>query len=167
MMPAVHNRRVSEHGILMYDLAGNWCEECGRAKSFRLWPGVLTGCKTCDEVVTRHRCTKRPAVTDRAPGQEWDCPDCGGIWRLADEEDSCPDCCGDCGHKVLSRRWILAEEGDRLDTAPRHKPQPWTPFRNPFPRSALPADPPAPFGECYETPGGIKVHVRPGCRCKT
>ena len=38
MMPA-----VAENGILMYDLAGNWCEECGRAKSFRLWPGVLTG----------------------------------------------------------------------------------------------------------------------------
>jgi hypothetical protein len=26
---------------------------------------------------------------------------------------------------------------------------------------------PGPFGSCYETPGGVKVHVRPGCRCKT
>ena len=67
-------------GILAYDLAGNWCEECGRAKSFRLFPGVLTGCKTCDEVITRHRCTKRP---DLAAGGSWTCPDCGKTqwWR--------------------------------------------------------------------------------------
>ena len=57
----MHNRRVSENGIIAYDLgAGMFCEECGRPKSFRLWPGTRTGCKTCDEVVTRHRCTKRP-----------------------------------------------------------------------------------------------------------
>jgi hypothetical protein len=156
---------VTENGILMYDLAGNWCEECGRAKSFRLWPGTLTGCKTCDEVVTRHRCTKRPAVADRAPGQEWECPDCGGIWRLAEEEDWCPDCCGECGHKIVSRRWALAEEGDRLDTAPRHHPQPFAPFRN---FTGFSAAPPAWIrpASCYAIASGSMVHVKPGCRCK-
>ncbi len=24
-----------------------------------------------------------------------------------------------------------------------------------------------PFGSCYETAKGLKIHVRPGCRCKT
>ena len=163
MMPA-----VTENGILMYDLAGNWCEECGRAKSFRLWPGTLAGCGRCDEVITRHRCA-RPAVADRAPGQEWDCPDCGGIWRLAEEEDWCPDCCGECGHKIVSRRWALAEEGDRLDTAPRHNPQPFAPFRMPSfePPPRIPLSSRLPRTACYRTDGGSMVHVKPGCRCKT
>ena len=155
---------MSEHGILMYDLAGNWCEECGRAKSFRLWPGTLTGCTTCDEVITRHRCTKLPAIADRAPGQEWDCPDCGGIWRLVEEEDWCLDCCGECGHKLMSRRWTLAEEGDRLDSAPRYQPPSWTPFRD-FAR--MPALPPPGMvpNSCYQLSNGSTVHIKPGCRC--
>jgi hypothetical protein len=161
----VQVRTVTETGWLPYDLADNWCEECGRAKSYRLWPGLLTGCKTCDEVITRHRCTRLPAVTDRAPGQEWECPDCGSSWRLAEEEDWCPDCCGECGHKVTSRRWVLEEEGDRLDTAPRHVPPVYTPFRNPF-RPVAASSKPGPFGECHRTPGGIMIHVKPGCRCK-
>lgn len=154
---------MSENGAIAYDLAGNWCEECGRAKSYRLWPGTLTGCKTCDEAITRHRCTGRPAVTDRAPGQKWECPDCGSFWMLAEEEDYCPDCCGDCGHKVVTRRWNLAEEGDRMATAPRFRPQPFTPFRNLIPRPA--ASRPGSFGSCHRTAGGIMVHVKPGCRC--
>ena len=43
-----------------------------------------------------------------------------------------------------------------MDTAPRHDPQPFTPFRNPFTA-----------GPCYRTDGGSMVHVKPGCRCKT
>lgn len=159
-----------EKGILAYGLAGNWCEECGRPKVSRLFD-VLTGCGTCDEAITRHRCTKRPAVTDRAPGQEWDCPDCGGIWRLAEEEEWCLDCCGECGHKIVSRHWVLAEEGDRIDSAPKRKPSGgWTPFRNVLRQSvnamyARPQRPSLPK-ECHRTPGGIMVHVKPGCHCQ-
>ena len=55
--------------------------------------------------------------------------------------------------------------GDRIDSA-EACPAPFTPFRNPFPRSAIPADPPGPFGSCYAMASGSIVHVRPGCRCK-
>jgi hypothetical protein len=123
---------VSENGIIPYGLAGNWCEECGRAKSFRLFPGVLTGCATCDRVITRHRCTDLPAVTDRAPGQDWECRECDSIWRLVKEEEACPDCCRECGHTMTRRRWELEKEGGRIDVAPRHEPQPFAPFRNPW-----------------------------------
>ena len=153
-----------EKRILAYDLAGNWCEECCRAKSFRLWPGMLTGCKTCDEVVTRHRCTGLPAVTDRAPGQQWECPDCESFWTLAEERVACLDCCGECGHMVTSRRWELTEVGERIGSAPRYRPQPYTPLRNPFPRPAVSR--PGPFGSCHRTDGGVMVHVKPGCRCR-
>jgi hypothetical protein len=118
---------MTGNGILMYDLAGSWCEECGRAKSFRLWPGTLTGCKTCDEVITRHRCTKRP---DLAAGGSWTCPDCGTLWTAGEEEDTC----GECGQGTgtMRRTWDTVP-GDRMDTAPRHVPQPLrNPFRNPF-----------------------------------
>ncbi len=154
---------MTDHGILMYDLAGNWCEECGRAKSLRLWPGTLTGCKTCNEVITRHRCTKLPAVTDRAPGQEWECPDCDSIWRLEEGPEPCPDCCADCGHEVTARRWVLAEKGDRTGSAPRHEPQPFAPFRNFLAGVGTRAV--SPPGSCYHTAGGSMVHVKPGCRC--
>ena len=137
----------------MYGLAGNWCEECGRAKSFRLFPGTLTGCGLCDEVVTRHRCTGRPPIEDLADGQTWECPECGSTWTPRTEERDCPDCCGDCGHQVAARTWD-SEKGGRIDTAPRHVPQPFTPFRNRF------------AGPCYRTDGGIMTHVKPGCRCK-
>ena len=156
---------MSEHGVLMYDLAGNWCEECGRAKSFRLFPGGLTGCKTCDEVVTRHRCTKRP---DLATGESWTCPDCGTIWTAGEEEETC----GECGHGlgIMQRTWDSVP-GDRIDSAPRSKPEPWTPLRNALRGTvdALYAKPdlrrPS-FGTCHRTAGGIMVHVKPGCRCK-
>ena len=148
-------RPVSEHGIIGYDLTGNWCEKCGRAKSFRLWPGGLTGCATCDEVVTRHRCTKRP---DLDVGQSWTCPDCDSVWTAREEEETC----GECGQGIgrMRKTWDSVP-GDRIDSAPRYKPEPWTPFRNIFTRQA-----PSRPEECYRTPGGIMVHVEPGCRCK-
>jgi hypothetical protein len=159
---------MSENGILMYDLAGNWCEECGHPKMNRLF-GILGDCETCNEVITRHRCTKRPAVTDRAPGQVWECPDCGSFWRLASEEEACLDCCGECGHTVTRRHWDLEEEGDRIDSAPRYKPEPWSPLRNALRGSvnalyARPAPPSLPK-DCYRMTSGSMVHVRPGCRC--
>ena len=161
--------RVSGPGILLYDLAaGNFCEECGHPKANRLFD-LLGTCRTCNEAITRHRCTKLPALADRAPGQEWECPDCGSIWRLVSEEEDCPDCCAECGHTVTRRRWDLAEEGERIGSAPRRKPEPWTPFRNALRETvnvayARPAPPSLPE-TCYHTPGGLMVHVKPGCRC--
>lgn|GEM_PF-2010838 len=169
---------MSENGIIPYDLAGNWCEECGRAKSLRLF-GYLTGCSLCDEVVTRHRCTKRPDLESLALGESWTCPDCDTLWTTREEEETC----GECGQGIgtMRKTWDR-EPGDRIDTAPRHEPQPFTPFRNAFYNSArvltdrpqlspfygvAATSRPGPFGSCYETAGGIKVHVRPGCRCKT
>ena len=154
---------VTENGIIPYDLADGWfCEECHRPKSFRLWPGTRTGCKTCDEVVTRHRCTKRPDRESLALGASWTCPDCGTTWTCTEKEDWC----GECGHVCGMKKGWDSVPGDRLDTAPRHDPQPFTPLRNPFPRSAARHDPPGPFGDCYQMAGGAMVHVRPGCRCK-
>lgn len=152
---------VTEHWIVPYDLVGDWCEECGRAKSLRVWPGALTGCKTCDDVVTHHRCTKRPELN---VGETWTCPDCGTLWVACEEEETC----GECGQGIgtMRRTWETVP-GDRLDTAPRHVPQPFTPFRNLLPRIVDRYDPPGPFGECYQMAGGSWVHVRPGCRCKT
>jgi hypothetical protein len=117
---------VSEHEIIPYGLAdGHLCEECGRPKSFRLWPGTVSGCKTCDEVVTRHRCISRP---DLATGESWTCPDCGSIWTAAEKEDTC----GECGQGLgtMHRTWETIP-GDRIDSAPRYRPQPYAPFRNP------------------------------------
>ncbi len=155
---------MTERGIIPYDLgAGMFCEECHRPKSFRLWPGTRTGCKTCDEVVTRHRCTGRPAVDSLALGESWTCPDCDSIWTCAEKEDWG----GECGQVTGTRKGWDSVPGGRLDTAPRSDPQPFTPFRNPFPRTAIPPDPPGPFGSCYAMASGAMVHVRPGCRCKT
>ncbi len=124
---------MTDGGIIPYDLAGNWCEECGRAKSFRMWPGTLTGCGTCDEVVTRHRCLGRPDLDAMTLGESWACPACGSTWTAVEREGECLDCCGECGHRVTVRRWDSVP-GDRLDSAPRYKPQPFTPFRNVFRR---------------------------------
>lgn len=166
---------MTENGILMCDLAGNWCEECGRAKSLRLYD-YLTGCKTCDDVITTHRCAGRPSLDDLPLGDSWECRECGTAWSAVEEEDWC----GECGRSGMRKTWDLVP-GDRIDTAPRHVPQPYTPLRNaiyqtgriltdrprisPFFGSAAPK--PGPFGECYEMASGTMVHVRPGCRCKT
>lgn len=159
---------VSAPGIIPYGLAGNFCEECGQAKMSRLFE-VLTGCKTCDEVITRHRCTGRPDIGSLADGQAWECPDCGSRWAPRTVQEACADCCGDCGHTVTVRRWD-SEEGPRTDTAPRYSPAPWTPFRNAL-RDSVAAilAPPARAshpGSCYRTASGAQVHVKPGCRCQ-
>lgn len=114
-------------GWLPYDLADNFCEECGRAKSLRIFPGIPNGCTICDEIVTRHRCTKRPSYLP--VGESWECPDCGTIWTAGEEEETC----GECGQGIgeMIRKWDSVP-GDRIDTAPRYKPQPFTPFRNPW-----------------------------------
>jgi hypothetical protein len=114
--------------INLYDLAaGNFCEECGRAESLRLWPGTLTGCTACDEAVTRHRCTSRPEL---ALGESWTCPGCGTLWTATEEEETC----WECGHGIgtMRRTWETIP-GARIDTAPRYAPQPFAPFRNPGP----------------------------------
>jgi hypothetical protein len=167
---------VTETGIIPYDLAiGMFCEECGRAKSFRLWPGMLTGCKTCDEVITRprHRCTGRPDRDGIHVGASWGCPDCGTIWTAVEREDLC----GECGQGIgIMRKTWDSVPGDRIDTAPKYDPPPpFMPFRNLFRDITAPpaysawrgrAFAPAPLGECYRMASGAKVHVRPGCRCK-
>lgn len=156
-------------------LADNWCEECGRAKSYRLWPGVLTGCKACDEVVTRHRCTGRPDLDSLDIGTSWTCPDCGTAWAVTEEGIWCPECgCHECR---TEKRWTVSVPGDRIETAPRYRPPPWTPLRNVLHQMAevatsRPAVSPAnnryprgPLGSCYRMASGSMVHVRPGCRC--
>jgi hypothetical protein len=148
-----------EKGWLAYDLAGNWCEECGRSKMSRLFGG-LTGCGTCDEAITRHRCTKRP---DLDPGQSWECPDCGSLWTAREEEETCESCGQGIG--TMRTAWDSVP-GDRIDSAPRHKPEPWTPLRNALRETvrAAYARPSLPK-ECHRTAGGIMIHVKPGCRC--
>lgn len=117
-------------GIIPYGLAGNWCSECGQAKMNRLLE-YPTSCTECTEVITRHRCTKKPSGL--APGQSWQCPDCDSTWKLDEETVACPDCCGDCDHVIIQRRWDHVP-GARITTAPKHEPRPYAPFRNPFPR---------------------------------
>jgi len=153
-----------EKGILAYDLASNWCEECGRAKMNRLL-GMLTGCKTCDEVITRHRCTGRPDLDPLDTGALWTCQDCGTVWVVTEEAAWCPECgCSECR---TEKRWTVSVPGDRIDTAPRHKPQPFTPLRVPSfsPPPHIPFGVTLPHTSCYKTASGIMVHVKPGCRC--
>jgi hypothetical protein len=118
---------VSEAGIIPCDLAGNFCEECGRAKSWRLFPGFLTGCAACDEVVTRHRCTGRPDLESLTLGESWECPECGTSWTATEKEDQCSE----CGRSGMVKGWDTVP-GDRIGTTPRREPQPFAPFRNPW-----------------------------------
>ncbi len=116
-------------GIIAYGLAGNFCEKCGRAKINRLLYRVPSGCATCDSydarsdarqltsrVITRHRCTKRPGIEGMAPGESWECPDCGSVWTVTEVEDSCDE----CGRGELVRGWSVVI-GDRMDTAPKYE----------------------------------------------
>ena len=123
---------MTETGWIPYGLSAHFCEECGQAKSYRMWPGMLTGCATCDEVVTRHRCTDsgRPELDDLALGASWTCPDCGTAWSVVEREEIC----GECGQGIgtMRRAWDMVP-GDRIDTAPRYEPQPYTPLRNRLP----------------------------------
>jgi uncharacterized protein (DUF983 family) len=151
---------VTENGILAYDLAGSgiWCEECGTPKLNRLLMS-RSDCKTCQEAITRHRCTGLPDLDGLPQGAAWSCPDCGTAYVLGSVEDTC----GECGQVTGYRpAWGVVFIGTRVDTAPRYTPQPWTPMRNLIsrPRSAQ-----LPLGSCYRMRNGSMVHVKPGCRC--
>ncbi len=115
-------------GIIPYDLAtGNFCEECGQAKLNRLFLDTLSGCSECDGVITRHRCGPIPKVP---AGQSWQCTLCDSTWTAREEEQDCPDCCAECGHRVTVTVMDY-ERGARVDSAPKRVPQgPYTPFRN-------------------------------------
>jgi hypothetical protein len=123
---AIIQKAIIQKAIIPYDLGGSWCEECGRPKSLRLFPGSLTGCATCDEVVTRHRCTRRPDLESLALGESWECPECDTLWTAAEKEDWCSE----CGRSGMTKGWDVIP-GDRIDTTPRRKPQTFTPFRSP------------------------------------
>lgn len=118
------------------------CEECRRPKLSRLlYDGLgVQDCATCMEVVTRHRCAELPNYYDLAVGEVWECRDCGSKWTVREIEEWCPDCCGDCGHKVTRRDWAY-EEGPRMDTAPRYEPKVFTPLRNVFKGDRIPGKP--------------------------
>lgn len=73
---------MTEPGILLYDLAGSLCPECGRPEITRLH-GLLVGCPACDEVITRHRCVYLPDPARLTSGSRWRCQDCGSVWVLA------------------------------------------------------------------------------------
>ena len=158
----------SDTGIRDYGLAeGFFCEECGRPKGNRWLIGVPSGCATCDEVITRHRCTGRPSVDERADGDIWQCPDCDSAWLVVVEEDTC----GECGRNGMVKTWTLAVSGARLDSAPRYQPYVPVPFRNLLAdagRIAFPVRAPAQHAipdACYSLPSGARVHVKPGCNC--
>jgi hypothetical protein len=155
-------------GIHLYDLAdGYFCEECRRPKGNRWLLGVPSGCATCDEVISRHRCTGRPPVGERADGNIWECPDCGSAWLVVMAEDTC----GHCGRSGMEKEWTLAIPGARLDSAPRYQPHVPVPMRNLLASAgciASPARTQAQYAapdSCYSMPSGAMVHVKPGCRC--
>jgi hypothetical protein len=147
-------------GVAPFDLAGNWCGECGQPKINRLFD-VLTGCPECDEVITRHRCTARPDRADLGTGDTWECPDCGAVWQAIEQAGPC----GECGQDVREPGWD-STPGPYLDTAPRHEPAPsmFAPFRNLLPRRRPPQRAGQP-GACYRLPSGSMVHVMAVCRC--
>jgi ABC-type ATPase with predicted acetyltransferase domain len=64
------------------------------------------------------------------PVYMWECPDCGTLWTATEKEETC----GECGQGIgtMRRAWDTVP-GDRIDTAPRYEPQPYTPFRNRLP----------------------------------
>lgn len=158
---------MNETGINLYDLAPAACPECGRFLASRMLLTAPSGCGTCDEAITRHRCTRCPPL---APGESWTCPECDSTWTAAEEDDAC----GECGQPVKRKAWSV-EVGARIGTAPRYNPVVFTPFRD---LARALAEPPAyspqtgrgdaarPAG-CYRTAAGFTVHVKPGCRCRS
>lgn len=139
-------------GILAYGLAeGRFCPECGLPLMRRLLE-ILTGCKTCDDVITRHRCTRRPALDKLPVGESWKCPDCLSIWTATEEERPCEE----CANPRQVKTWAYTE-GSQVATAPRRKPFGLARFRDNIPRRE--------FGPCYRMRNGSMVHVKPGCRC--
>ena len=109
---------IQPKGIYPYDLAGEFCEECGRHKTARLFYDGL-GCQGC---------ARRPDIETLAIGATWECPDCGSIYGVSSHRAYC----GECGHVIQEGRWDLVLKGDRIDSAPRYKPQVYTPLRNIF-----------------------------------
>jgi hypothetical protein len=121
---------VSGNGIILYDLAPPTCPECGTPLGNRWLMAGDSGCRTCDDAVTRHRCTGRPDVLSLAPGESWECTDCGSTWTAIEVADSCRE----CEQEVRRKTWETVE-GDRMAIAPRYKPVVFTPFRDQVPRS--------------------------------
>jgi hypothetical protein len=113
-------------GSAPYAPTGHRCGECGRPKLGRVFATALTGCGECDEVLTRHRCTKRPDITAVGGGDRWVCPDCASVWVTETVTEPCEGCGGDCGHLVRLRCWDVAE--DRRAQGPRRAPTPQSPF---------------------------------------
>jgi uncharacterized protein (DUF983 family) len=107
------------------------CEECGRPKSNRPFE-ILTGCTTCDEVITRHRCTGRPDVNSLRAGLSWTCPECDSVWTVTEAETGEP--CEECGLPRAVATWQV-EPGARLATAPRYVPRKPDPVPEPTGRS--------------------------------
>lgn len=138
-------------GILPYDLAPEACPECGEFLGNRVLMTDPTGCGTCDEAITRHRCLGRPSRDSLEAGQSWECPDCGSTWTAIEV----PDVCGECGQGTRWPTWE-AVEGDRMATAPRHHQTAFTPIRGILAR---------PASKCHRTGAGVMVHVMPDCRC--
>ena len=157
-------------GIVLYDLAPLACPECSRPLGNRVLMTAPSGCGTCDEAITRHRCTARPSREALGTGESWECPDCGSMWTAIETASNC----GECGQEVWEKTWD-AVPGDRIATAPRYKPVVFTPFRNAI--RAL-AAPPAYSAwsrtaasvlrpsSCYRADAGFTVHVKPGCACR-
>ena len=163
---------MNETGIQLYDLAPPACPECGQFLGSRWLMTGDSGCGTCDEAVTRHRCVTCPPLSSMTPGESWACPDCDSVWTAADEDEPC----GECGQAVKRKAWSVVV-GDRIATAPRYKPVAFTPFRDLGRAVQKLAEPPAYSawdgtgdafsrpGSCYRARAGFLVHVRPGCRC--
>ncbi len=142
--------------VAAYDLTGYHCTECGTALGNRWLMTGDSGCATCDEAVTRHRCLSRPRLESLAVGESWRCRECWSVWTVTEEEDAC----GACGRSGPEKTRAYAA-GARVDDAPRYKPVVFTPFRfTPF-RNVLPQA----AGPCRRTPGWIMIHVKPDCRC--
>ena len=99
-----------------YNLATDaFCAECERFKPDWILHSVPTGCATCDEMITRHRCTGQPDLDSLAVSGSWGCPVCGCVWTAVRGD------CHECGAPGMETTWSVVE-GDRMDTAPRYEP---------------------------------------------
>ena len=97
-------------GINAFDLASEFCPDCGQAKSLRL-AAYLTGCATCDEIRTRHRCEGRPLAFEQADDAEWSCDGCGAVYRIRVEVE-------EIEHRMWETLTPAVREGPRQS-------QPW------------------------------------------
>jgi len=116
---------TSRSGVAFGLLGDSRCPSCDRPKLARLFALSRTGCEQCDEVITRHRCSRRPSSDDVFPGTRWRCPECGSVWVAREQAEPC----GECHQEVVRRCWQVTD--DRRAEGPRADPQPFTPFRKP------------------------------------